>query len=242
MKAVIGIQARMGSKRFPGKVLEEFAGLSVLEHVYRRCEFTGAETYVLTPDTEADERLQRFCFDKGLNSFTYHGEENDVLSRYCSFADELKPDTIVRVTADCPLVSAIDVIMVLGGLVAAGLDYVSNVEGREYPRMVPDGLDVEAFTLSALLTADVNTTDPSDREHVTTWMKRKLKRRGVYGRHIYEPHEMDWRWTVDTEEDLVWLREVSDRMDLTPARATGENLRDFLRENPEMIRRAEVPA
>jgi 3-deoxy-manno-octulosonate cytidylyltransferase (CMP-KDO synthetase) len=37
MKVVIGIPARMGASRFPGKPLCEILGMSMIEHVYRRC-------------------------------------------------------------------------------------------------------------------------------------------------------------------------------------------------------------
>ena len=39
MKTVIGIPARLGSSRFPGKPLANICGISMLEHVYKRCAF-----------------------------------------------------------------------------------------------------------------------------------------------------------------------------------------------------------
>ena len=184
MRLACIIQARLGSTRFPGKVLAKLGGKPVLDWV-----------------VEAAARIPR------VNEVRVawpgpHEHEDDVLSRYWRVAGELGwPDAIMRVTGDCPLldphVSSLVVEKFLGG----GAMYVSNI----WPvRTWPDGLDTEVFTLEALRRAHEGARDLHDREHVTPWMQRNLVCLNV-------PHMVDWsrvRLTLDTPEDLRWLEQV----------------------------------
>ena len=54
MKIVVGIPARMGSSRFPGKPLAKILGLPMVGHVYRRCLLAKNvdETFIATCDQE----------------------------------------------------------------------------------------------------------------------------------------------------------------------------------------------
>lgn len=54
MKVVIGIPARMGSSRLPGKPLAKILGMSMVEHVYRRCLLAKGidSVFVATCDQE----------------------------------------------------------------------------------------------------------------------------------------------------------------------------------------------
>lgn len=133
--------------------------------------------------------------------------ESDVLGRYAAAAAKYDADIIMRLTADCPLfdpqVGARVLARFFRGLPRYGnpLVYVSNI----YPRRTwPDGMDCEVFTRELLHEADAKTTDPSDREHVTPWMQRNA----TLIRNVKLP--VDWshvRLTVDTPEDLAWLRQ-----------------------------------
>ena len=62
MKVVVGIPARMGSSRFPGKPLVKILGMPMLEHVYRRCALaeTIDDLFVATCDEEIKEAVEAF--------------------------------------------------------------------------------------------------------------------------------------------------------------------------------------
>lgn len=62
MKIIIGIPARMGSTRFPGKPLCRIAGMSMVEHCYLRCSLSKYATnlFVATCDTEIKEAVHKF--------------------------------------------------------------------------------------------------------------------------------------------------------------------------------------
>jgi len=62
MKTVIGIPARMGSTRYPGKPLKKICGLPMVEHVYKRCQFAKNvdDIFVAACDTEIKNVVERF--------------------------------------------------------------------------------------------------------------------------------------------------------------------------------------
>jgi len=130
--------------------------------------------------------------------------EEDVLGRFARIARKNREiDTFVRITADCPLLDA-----GVGGFIINAyrernndLDFVGTA-----PSM--DGLDVEVFSRTALRTADLNATSREDREHVTRWMRRNL------GALIVNMAPAPLRWSVDTPEDLDFVRMVYDLCDL----------------------------
>ena len=104
MKTVAIIQARMGSSRFPGKVLQPILGKPMLWHIVRRVRGARSidEVVVAVPDTPADEVLRQFCRDYEIPFFA--GSEADVLDRFLGAARQFGADPVLRITADCPLV------------------------------------------------------------------------------------------------------------------------------------------
>ena len=99
------IQARMGSTRLPGKVLEELeAGKSCLEYVIQQLEdvFDIKNMVIATTFLEEDDVIEKFCVERGINVF--RGEPKNVLDRYYNCAKEFSIQNIVRITSDCPLI------------------------------------------------------------------------------------------------------------------------------------------
>ena len=95
-KTVTIIQARLGSTRFPRKVLEDFDGVTLLESCYLSCQELGWPICVAV----ADYKLASFCWKKGWSY--YLGSENDVLDRYYQAARMMRADWVCRVTSDEP--------------------------------------------------------------------------------------------------------------------------------------------
>ncbi|WP_026375615.1 3-deoxy-manno-octulosonate cytidylyltransferase [Aestuariibacter salexigens] len=60
MKVVVGIPARLGSTRFPGKPLCNIHGKTMLEHVYRRCSLSryADQTFIAACDPEIQEHAE----------------------------------------------------------------------------------------------------------------------------------------------------------------------------------------
>src|SRR5215470_13369780 len=97
------IQARMGSTRLPGKVLLDIAGQPMLWRVISRaCRAKTIEQVVVATSTAAaDDAIARFCAERGI--YCFRGSEHNVLDRYYQAAQAVRAKTILRLTADCPL-------------------------------------------------------------------------------------------------------------------------------------------
>ena len=101
-KILIIIQARMNSKRLPGKVLKKIMGRSVLEHIILRLGFFKSNLVVSTSENLKDKKIVDFCKEQKIKYFV--GSELDVLDRFYKTALYFKAKNIIRITADCPLV------------------------------------------------------------------------------------------------------------------------------------------
>jgi len=208
VKTVAIIQARMGSNRLPGKVLADLGGRPVLAWVVRAARAVpGVDAvWVATSRSPADDGVAAWCESNQVP--VYRGSETDVLDRYARAVEASAAEVVVRVTADCPLFDPSVAGLAIRLRNISGADYASNVD----PRTWPDGLDCEVVTASALLAAAAEATDPGDREHVTPFI-RNDRTRFTWETLISPvpglPHE---RWTLDTADDLRFLREIAKRL------------------------------
>lgn len=207
MKTVAIVQARMGSSRLPGKVMLDLGGESVLSRVVERVRRAKLvqEVIVATTSHPADQNIVGECGRLAVHCF--RGSESDVLDRYYWAATEASADTIIRITADCPLVDPFLIDKTIARLSDAGADYASNVLPRTYPR----GLDVEAMTSSALAQTWRDAREPHQREHVTPYIYQqpeKFRLAALTGKIDYS----SYRWTLDTPEDLQMLKMLYARL------------------------------
>lgn len=202
MKVAAIVQARMGSTRFPRKVMREICGIPMIGLLLGRLAGCRRVQHIVvaTSTNSCDEPLASYV--RGLGVDVYLGSEGDVLDRYYRAAEQIGVDAVVRVTGDCPLVDPALVDQVVDTLLSGEAHYASNIAPPTYP----DGLDVEAFTFQALEAAWKNAWEPRDREHVTTFIRESGRFSCVSLRNQID--ESAERWTVDEPADL----EVVDRI------------------------------
>ncbi len=201
------IQARMGSRRLPGKVMMDVAGKPLLIHVITRAQsIRGIDRVVLaTTVCEQDQQLVRTATECGIETFT--GSELDVLDRYFQAAVKFSAGAVVRITADCPLLDPFVSSAVVEAFRTGDYDYVSNV----HPPTFPDGLDTEVLSFEALERTWKEASLPADREHVTPFIRRHSENFKVSN----VVNDRDWshlRWTVDESADLRFVRAVYEQL------------------------------
>ena len=199
------IQARMGSTRFPGKVLADLQGRPVLDWVVEAVKRVDGvdEIVVATTTNSEDQVIEEWCLSEGVNCF--RGEPLDVLKRYADCAREYEATHVVRITADCPLLSPSTASKVLSEGLRLGADYFALSGG------FPDGLDCEGFRAEALFRADSGATLPSDREHVTPYMKKNPSLFRFAGVELWRGLGA-LRVTIDEPADLFFLRSVLENL------------------------------
>jgi spore coat polysaccharide biosynthesis protein SpsF len=208
-RTVCIIQARRGSTRLPGKVLERLGEFPVLIHVLRRCAVIPGVDAVVCATVEGADGDTVSALAAGAGADVFRGSESDVLARYLGAARQSAADIVMRVTSDCPLIDPEVCGEVLRLRAAEAADYAAN----NLPPGWPHGLDCEAFTRAALEEAAATATEPDDREHVTPWIRRNQAYRRV---NLSGPGGdlVAQRWTLDYPEDLDFLRALSARRDL----------------------------
>ncbi len=202
MIVVAIVQARMGSTRFPGKVMRPICGFPMIGLQLERLSQSRKISRILvaTSIDPANDPLTDYVEKLGYS--VYRGSENDVLDRYYQAAKVAGADTVARITADCPLIDPGLVDEVIERFLKTGVDYATNT----MPPTYPDGLDTEVFTFKALETAWNQAGEVHHREHVTPYIR-------VPGRFsvLNFAHDTDCshlRWTVDEPEDFQVIKKV----------------------------------
>ena len=228
-RIVAVVQARLGSVRFPAKVLAEAAGRPLLDLLVERLQQARTvDAIVLAiPTGPSDDALAAHAARLGI--VCVRGGEHDLIDRYQRAAVEAGADVVVRITADCPLVDPDLVDRVVTALVEGGHDWAAT------GRTVPDGLDVEVCTAEVLARVHAEVTDPSDREHVFPAIKRDAALDGVWVEHASDLGAM--RVTLDESDDLTVIRAVLEATagDVDPAALRIEDLERLWKEQPEMF-------
>ncbi len=202
MKVVAIVQARMGSIRFPNKVLMPIRGKPMIEILLKRLSRSKLlDQIVLATSTDNKNRALKDQVER-LNFVCIQGSEYDVLERYINAAEQTKADAIVRITGDCPLVDPGIIDECIKRFKESKVDYCSNI----IPPTFPDGLDVEIVKLSALKKAARETNNSSHREHVTSYI-REIDTFSKFN-YFNEKNLSSLRWTVDDPDDFDVISKV----------------------------------
>ena len=228
MRVVAIVQARVGSTRLPGKVLKDLEGETVLSRVVGRLRRASQihELLVATTDLPEDDAIVAEC--RKCSVQVSRGDRDDVLDRYYRAAQLAKAEVVVRITSDCPLIDPEITDKTIAAFLKSQPDYASNALERTYPR----GLDTEAMSFKTLSRAWQEARQPYEREHVTPYIYEHPAEFAVLrvtGDEDYSAH----RWTLDTPEDLQFVRSMYAKLKEKPDFSWRDVLELVVRE-PEL--------
>lgn len=208
IKTILITQARTGSTRLPGKVLMEVNNTPLLKiHLDRLSKSKNVDKIIVaTTMNEEDDVIEKIGKEWGYE--VYRGSRNDVLDRFYQSVKNLKPNWVVRVTSDCPLIDPLLLDKVIEITKAENKDYGSNVIDETFP----DGQDVEVFKFSALEKAWNEANKLSEREHVTPFIRNNsdLKSGNLFSAISYK-NNTDYsniRMTVDEQKDFELINKI----------------------------------
>jgi spore coat polysaccharide biosynthesis protein SpsF len=255
LQTVAIIQARMGSSRLPGKVLLDLAGKSMIQHVIERTQRAQTVDAVLIATTSDPSDDPVAAFAASMEAPCYRGSLHDVLDRYYQAAKTHQAEVVVRITADCPLIdpAVIDeTVRLVTHHSALITDFACNRLPPPFTRSFPIGLDVEACTFAALERAWRESTETFHREHVMPFLYENVtlspaklitdycllstgtSPRGFRIAQLHHtPDYGSLRWTVDTPEDLTFMREIFARLEGKPD-FTWYDVLEIVQKEPEL--------
>ncbi|MCH2234038.1 MAG: glycosyltransferase family protein [Crocinitomicaceae bacterium] len=218
------IQARMGSSRFPNKVLMPLpiaGGKSVLEHQIDALKEINQldEVVIATSSNPMDDAIQSFCEENKIPFF--RGDEEDVLSRFYAILKEREWDFVLRLTGDNPVVATSRILELIHFFADSERTYTCT-------KGLPLGCNLEIFTKEALIDAGINATSDFEKEHVTPFIRNKADHKVFYE---FDTNGFEnLRLTIDYPSDYAMINLVA--MGIKDSRLTLKNVIDFVKENP----------
>jgi spore coat polysaccharide biosynthesis protein SpsF len=228
---LVVLQARMSSTRLPGKVMSQIHGhpmiyweigrISEAKHVNK--------TVVAISDQSSDDILANYL--ESIHQEYIRGSLDNVLGRYVKAEENYNPSAIIRLTADCPLVMPELIDQYLEIFHKSDFDYLSNTLELSYP----DGLDIEIIKPGIFKKLLEFNLSEEEKEHVTL---------GIYSRKDkFRTHNVsnktnisDFRWTVDTLDDLVFVKSVYAHFESKEINFTFEDVLKYVKDNPNLNR------
>lgn len=210
------IQARMSSSRLPGKVLMDIAGRPLIWHpVHRLGQCRTVDSVAIATSTDAsDDALAAWCAGEGIPCV--RGSLDNVLERYRLAAEQTGAGTLLRVTGDSPLIDPGFIDYLVTGLAENSADFVMLAPGAACAH---EGVDVFSRRALDYLTSHA-AGDPVAREHVTSWFKLHPDVVKVAVLPEYPPLALEHaRISVDTADDLAFMRAVYARLGAAPGEA-----------------------
>ena len=219
----------MGSTRFPGKIMMKLdEKFTVLDYVIRQLGHSKLleNIIIATTHLEQDDVIVQYAKNNGLTYF--RGEPLDILDRYYKCAKKFSLDVIVRMTSDAPFLDPTVVDKVISKFQETGCDFASNNIIRTYPI----GIDTEVFSMNALEKTWNEAELPSEREHVTPFMKKNKKIFKLYNLENNKKIPI-YRLTIDRNEDLEFLRAIA--ANITKQPILMEDIYELFLQKPEIL-------
>jgi spore coat polysaccharide biosynthesis protein SpsF len=206
-RIIASIQVRMGSSRYPGKVMEEISGKPLLGHLITRVQQSKKIDDIIIATSVRPENaiIEKYCNEIGVNCF--RGDEDDVLGRTLGALKYMEADLGVEVFGDCPLIDPEIIDFIITEYQENYYDY--DFVGNDLKTTFPPGMEVEVFRVAALETAALATLDPKVREHGTLAIRNSpdiYRVKNIRAPKIWNRPELELE--VDTEEDMYVIEQI----------------------------------
>jgi len=229
MKVIAILQARCNSSRLPNKVLKPILGKPMIQWQIERLSQCKSIDELIIATSEEDSDLPLVELGKKLSISVHRGSLNNVLDRFYQVAIQTKPDFIVRLTGDCPLIDPTIVDDVVNFMVTGAFDYVSNSIEPTFP----DGLDVEVLSFDTMKNIYINAKLSSEKEHVTLFVVNNKDKFNI-GVFKNEIDLSDHRWTVDELVDFDLITAIFEGLYRMNGNFLMSDVLEFLEKNPHL--------
>jgi spore coat polysaccharide biosynthesis protein SpsF len=230
---VVGIvQARCASTRLPAKVLAPLAGRSLLAMLAERLAPARVDEWWLATTVRPEDDVVT-AWGESIGWRIFRGSTADVLSRFAAITAERRPEWVVRVTADDPFIDA-GIVDRLLDATSAQPPSVAMVAAQR--GVLPLGYAPQVARGDAVLCAAREADEPHHRAHVLSWVEANARRHAVPIPPTW-PRRPEWRWTVDTPDDLAMARAAFDCFGARAAEIDYEGMVSALDAQPAIAAR-----
>lgn len=227
MALPVFIQARMSSKRLPGKVLQETRGKPLIAYLVERvrCSRNADSINLVTSMDREDDPLAAFGEKTGIR--VLRGSLDDVMGRFIDAAMQIQASAFVRINGDSPLLDPRLIDRGIEEYEAAPVDLVSNA----FPRSYPKGQGVEVISVPALQAVAAQTDSSVYREHVAMFFYDHPDRFRIRN-FSYGCDMSTIQLSVDTPEDLADFNTILGAMDRPHTEYSLDDVLQLLKANP----------
>lgn len=226
------VQSRMSSTRFPGKIMKDVLGKTLLERMLERMQKSKkcGTIVVATSLNPKDDALEELC--KKIDIPCFRGNEDDLLERHYLCAKMFDAQIVAKIPSDCPLIDPAIIDKGFDFFFENNYDFISNL----HPASYPDGNDVEIFKFEALEKAYREATKKMEREHTTPyfWENPTLFTIGNFKWEKSLDYSMSHRFTIDYEEDYFFIKAVFEALYPSTPNFNLEDIIDLLEKKPEI--------
>jgi spore coat polysaccharide biosynthesis protein SpsF len=224
------IQARMTSRRLPGKHMMSVMGRPIIEYLINRLKNVPSIDNIVMATTVNDADYPLVELSK-LNSIDFfRGSEPDVMTRVIESAKSIDAEIIVSITGDCPLIDPQLIEQAIQVFIHNDCDYLDNAVIPGYP----GGMNVEIYTLKSLIKSSKLTIDPLDREHVSSHMLRNSDLfKPIFLLPSPELNYPELVLELDEKKDFVLLKKIIEHFGINNQLFSCKEIIDLLKKKPE---------
>ena len=227
MDTAIIVQARLASKRLPGKVLKKINGKTILEYIIKRLKKTKLSKNIIIATTKKEEDQKIIKVAKKTNCHTFRGSTNNVLNRYYRAAAYYKVKNIVRVCSDSPLIDPQIINKVYFFYLKNNYDYVSNKIFPSYPV----GMGVEIFNFQSLKKVNKLAKSSYEKEHVTPYFLKRPKKFKI--KNVGSKKKLlNYRVVLDYAEDFKLISNILKHFNKQKKIFTLKDIIKYIDRNP----------
>ena len=164
----------------------------------------------------------------------FRGSNKNVLKRFYDCAKKNKADTIIRLTADCPLIDVKYINELVSIYNKNKFDYMSNLN-FDY---LPEGFNSEIFSFLSLKKTLKLAQSQFDKEHVTSFM---WSNPNLFSFHHYKgTRDKNFlkkvRLTIDYPEDFILIKKVFENLYKKNCNFPLKDIFRYLQKNKSLIK------
>ena len=197
------VQARMSSKRFPGKTMKSLVKKTLLQRVLNRIEFSKKidKIIVATSTSKKDDQIEKFCIK---NNYTiYRSNLNNVVKRFEGTINKFNIKDFIRISADSPLLDPKIIDHAINIYKKRKVDIVTNV----FPRTFPKGQSVEIINSNIFLKFSKKITNKEYKEHITKYFYQNHKKFKIVN-FTSKTKIKDINLSIDTKKDFQNIEKI----------------------------------